>query len=475
MDPDRNPSLPAITNGETYSIMADIHFYLATPYSAFAGSFVYQRELKYRATAAGSHISCRKKAMEKIESLVTDELLTYLAAQPALRAFQLRPDQMRNLAGSMLRKEILVERWQDRSYYLKSRIVADPSGYLDSAEVLRGLEEGVRDLETAKARAENALGEVRRAEERLELAKAKVQFFRELAKPESESDAAHLLEKGLALLKAGDYRGAVGIYERLIQNDPVSEKAYLNRGAAYFYLHEYQKAKEDFTHVIGLDPGNALAHNNRGSAYVELGKLDQAREDYDRALQLAPENGFSYYNRGLASLKSGSDYSSSIKDFDKAIELIQDDYEAFLNRGVAHAKLGQYPEAVEDYGRAIKLNPHDARAYYNKANALFRSGNQSRAVKDYTKALELDPDHVDAYYNRAMDYCKLGDFERAIADYDRYLKVNSQDARAFLYRGFLHSKMGEDSLAIEDWVTAAELGDERGLRRLHELGVEPDL
>ena len=102
--------------GDPYSILAEISFFLITSQSEFAGSFSFQRDYRYQAKNAGRKRSCRRRAMEKVEMIIIDDLCRYLQDEPALKYFELTRDQLRGLANKILQRKIVEEKWEGQSY-----------------------------------------------------------------------------------------------------------------------------------------------------------------------------------------------------------------------------------------------------------------------------------------------------------------------------------------------------------------------
>ena len=71
--------------------------------------------------------------------------------------------------------------------------------------------------------------------------------------------------------KQGDYRKAVGIWERVIELDPSNVEARRNVGMAYVELQETDKAREHLIEAALLDPKDAWS-------FVVLGNI-LAKED----------------------------------------------------------------------------------------------------------------------------------------------------------------------------------------------------
>jgi len=62
----------------------------------------------------------------------------------------------------------------------------------------------------------------------------------------------------------GEYKKAIGCFEKAIQINPNYAAAYNNLGNALKELGEYQKAISCYEKAIEINPNHADAHNNLG-------------------------------------------------------------------------------------------------------------------------------------------------------------------------------------------------------------------
>ena len=88
---------------------------------------------------------------------------------------------------------------------------------------------------------------------------------------QDKSEAERLHSKATQRAKQGDYRKAVGIWERVIELDPANVEARRNLGMAYVELQETDKAREHLIEAALLDPKEAWS-------FVVLGNI-LAKED----------------------------------------------------------------------------------------------------------------------------------------------------------------------------------------------------
>ncbi len=83
---------------------------------------------------------------------------------------------------------------------------------------------------------------------------------------------------GYVLFRAGRFRDALQVYERLDTSDSVEHA--INRGVCAARLGHDRKAVDAYTRALELDPGNRLAQLYLGNAHLRLGQRDAAVEQY---------------------------------------------------------------------------------------------------------------------------------------------------------------------------------------------------
>jgi len=88
--------------------------------SAFAETKVFVEEYAYQASEYDSKVSCRALALEQVKRLLLEKLGTYLESETEVKNFQLTKDQIVILSAGIVRAEIVEERWDGKTYYLKS-------------------------------------------------------------------------------------------------------------------------------------------------------------------------------------------------------------------------------------------------------------------------------------------------------------------------------------------------------------------
>jgi tetratricopeptide (TPR) repeat protein len=303
-------------------------FFFSMANLAFAETKVFVEEYTYQASEYDSKVSCRALAIEQVKRLLLEKLGTYLESETEVKNFRLTKDQIVILTAGIVRAEIIDERWDGKTYYLKAMITADPKDVANSIDKLRQDRQKTKELEETRKKADEALKEVERLKRELETAKA--------GKTEQEQ-----------------YKAAVN---RLSATD------WFNKGLASGTSAKHQEAMEAFSKAVELDSKYAWAYMNRGIAYGKLGDYRQAIRDYDRVIQLDTKYAAAYSNRGVAYGKLG-DYRQAIRDFERAIQLNPNDAIAYNNRGIAYGNLGDHRQAIANYRAAARLGVKSAQDF----------------------------------------------------------------------------------------------------------------
>ena len=269
-------------------------------------------------------------------------------------------------------------------------------------------------------------------------------------KPYKLPDAERYLNLGEKVHQKGDFKGAVGYYDKAIKLRPDLADAYSNRGIAKNFLGNLQGAVEDFNKAIEIRPDLAVAYYNRGNAKMDLGDLQGAIEDFNEAIEIRPDLAVAYYNRGNAK-KALEDLQGAIEDFNEAIEIRPNLASAYNNRGNAKKALGDLQGAIEDFSKAIEIRPNLASAYNNRGLAKKALGDLQGAIEDFNKAIEIRPDLASAYNNRGNAKKALGDLQGALEDLNKAIEIRPDLASVYKNRGIVKEGLGDKQGAKEDY------------------------
>lgn len=271
---------------------------------AEASETVFSRDYTYNASDADSKLSSRAIALEQVKRILMEELGTYIKSETVIQDSQLSKDEVTVLTAGVVSTDIVDEKWDGATYYIKVEIAADPARIAESIKELVKEKESLDDLTESKAQTDSALKEVERLRSELEAARASLaqakaeggdapdgdSKARELAEQYKASAgkvaALDLWEKGHALVKKRKYEESIEYFDRAIELDPGMARAYGLRGAAYNRTGRYKEAVDDLSRAIKMKPGSGKLYFRRHYAYKKLGKGGKSRADLWKSADL---------------------------------------------------------------------------------------------------------------------------------------------------------------------------------------------
>lgn len=364
---------------------------------AFAETVSFQKEYSYQAGELDNKVSARIIAMENVKKLLFKEIEAYLESKAAIKNLRLTKDQAMALISVIVRTDVIGQKWDKNTFYVRAGVSVNPDEIVKSIAVLSMDKRNTGEIEEVRKKASGFLRKIEKLKEQHEAGRADAKI-------------------------AGQYNEAVNI---------LSAIDWFENGCVLVNSGNPHKAVEAFAKAIKLNPNNEKFYVFRGNAYGETGNNNQAVKDIVKAIKLNPKYAKAYVSRGNAYLRSGS-YQQAVKDYSMAVKLSPKHEEAYCYRGVAYGALGKEQQALEDFSRAIKLNPEYEKAYFYRGLAYAESGNYHKALEDFNKAVELNPSDAEAYFNRGRVYGLLGDTYKAVEDIRKAARLGDKAAQNFL-------------------------------------------
>ena len=337
-----------------FIIQSAIIFVLFSISLSFAGNVTFVKEYTYQASELDSKASCRTISLEMVKRLLLEELGTYLISETEVKDFKLTKEQVKTYSAGIVGAEIIEDKWDGKTYWLKAKVSADPKEVAKSIKSIGEDKQKKKELEEVRKKAKDALEEIERLKNELEIAKIDKKKIKKYNKTIKELSATDWYEKGLELGWQGKDQEEIEAMTMAIKLNPQFVWAYVVRGGLLIGLGKYKEAINDLDKAIEIDPSLAAAYTNRSSVYGILGN-----------------------------------HQKKLKDLNKAVE-VDPSYEyAYFNRGATYHNLGNYQQAINDYSKAIQLNPQDAHVYYNRGLAYYELNNAMKGVEDLKKSAEL--------------------------------------------------------------------------------------
>ncbi len=211
----------------------------------------------------------------------------------------------------------------------------------------------------------------------------------------THDQAEKLFSQAMTRFEAGDYEGAVTLFERATKADARYHPAHYMKGVAFNAMGMMPEALGAFTEAVGIEPEDGDSHFNLGTAHLHLGQFAEA----------------------IPSLEKG--YALGVKDMS--------DDGALYNLATAHFELGKATGELVHVKRSIELfeaveraNPMHAAAVFSRAMGHLMLHQHAEAEREFARVVAFDPSSthptvVQAHVAQAVALTALGRFEEALS------------------------------------------------------------
>ncbi len=247
----------------------------------------------------------------------------------------------------------------------------------------------------------------------------------------------YYLKDAYFLAARSKFTDSLKAYNRVVELNPFSYRAYFGRGMAYHALGKYEAAAKDNLSTLGLYPNNINAHGNLGMAYSEQSLFELAQREYEETLRLYPEDSRASYRikelegKRALYLQTRTEYESLQSSF-------PDSARAWYYRGYLHFLSGLLDDAIACYKEAIAKDAHYAEAHNNMADTYRKKRLFDQAIDEYKKAIRVNQAFVQAYRGLGRAYEGKRLFKEAIKAYLGALQLKPNDADIYLDLGGLY-------------------------------------
>jgi tetratricopeptide (TPR) repeat protein len=182
---------------------------------------------------------------------------------------------------------------------------------------------------------------------------------------------------------------SVSLWTDVIEKNPKSVTAYVNRGYMYNQYKEYDKAIRDCNEGLSIDSNYFKFYVNRAVSYRNTGRYDMAFADFSKALLKNPKDYNTYLDRGILYTDQFMKYDLGIADFKVYLKYRPDNVDGYYNMAVAHFKKQSFDTAIDYCNQAIQISSEIAGPYYIKALISDARGDFNNAFLFGSKAKQL--------------------------------------------------------------------------------------
>lgn len=175
------------------------------------------------------------------------------------------------------------------------------------------------------------------------------------SKKTTKRSADASFSEGVWLMNERRYAEAVAAFDRAIEAVPGDAEALTHRSAALLKSGDFTGALRDAEAAIRLDNNDAAAWRARALAHLALAKFPEALADCEEAVAINGRLGENYRLRGIARTATG-ELHRALRDFGTAIHFDADLAETLRARADTYERLGQFEKARADREKALRLD-----------------------------------------------------------------------------------------------------------------------
>lgn len=201
--------------------------------------------------------------------------------------------------------------------------------------------------------------------------------------------------------RAGNYDGAVILYQDLCRQQPFEAKWFYALGFQYQQKQQWPDALAAYEESFCLAPRWLKASLQLGDAYQEAGQIEQALSVYRQGIQ---------------------NYRELSQDRRPALLSIYAKlctHTARILLGKQNRNPGEFEEAVKLLRESVAADSNDADAWYRLGDILLEADQLEESLDCFQKAASLDPRKAYIYHGIAKIHLKRKNPDEALRSYER--------------------------------------------------------
>jgi tetratricopeptide (TPR) repeat protein len=334
-------------------------------------------------------MSSRTIALEQVKRLLLEEVGTYLISETDVKDFQLTKDKITTLTAGIVQAEILTEKWDGKTYYLKAKMSIAPQ---DVTKFLEGLRENSlrnRELVETNRKVDEALNKIKQLQDERVAGQRLESKRNEYSKAVAELKAKEWIDKGVAFMNAQTFESGLSAFNNAIEIDPTSSWAHMYKGVVLNAVGDAHQALKELNKASDLDPQNPWVYVHRGGVYNFLENFRQGLLEEEKAISMDATISWAYINRGWAYLGLGNSNQALI-DLNKAAQMDPKNPHVYNTRAWVHNALGNKRQTLEDFDKSLNLDPNNSWIHWSKAAYYALSGEKGKSLSALGKAIRIN-------------------------------------------------------------------------------------
>jgi len=214
----------------------------------------------------------------------------------------------------------------------------------------------------------------------------------------------------------GDYKGAVQLYEEVLEKDPNNHAAMYELGRLYYEERSTEKALKLAETAVTLDPQNKWYYLMLAEIYNANGSYKEAAKVYEQLTKNDPNN-FDFWSEYSFMLLKSGDTKATLEVLTKMESRFGLDETIAKQKKALYLKEKKPEKAAEVIENLLFIYPENTGYYALLADVYEQSDQPEKAIEVYNRWLEDSPDNPYALLALANIYLQQGDEEK----YNQYI------------------------------------------------------
>lgn len=260
-----------------------------------------------------------------------------------------------------------------------------------------------------------------------------------------EGTPAELHKSGVKALQSKDYRSAIDLLKRAVEQDSKLKDGWYDLGLAYAGANNHAEAIGAFRKQVELDPNHKSANGDLAMELQQSGKSEDAIAAYRKQLEIVPFEKAAHKNLGMLLAQLGRD-ADARTELEAAAAIPPDDPQTKLSLAQVYTRLGESAKAQDlmkgltgsvggDSGQdifaaALAANIDPVQTETDARQVLYDIGDQF----DSGEYDRLGPSAFSAMRLVALAWSRIG--------WSKYLRGETLEATQFLNSAWLLSQSG---------------------------------
>jgi tetratricopeptide (TPR) repeat protein len=262
---------------------------------------------------------------------------------------------------------------------------------------------------------------------------------------------------GLAALKSGRSKTAIGFFEQALKLDPENPRlfvgylnALLTQAIKLYHRGRYSESRELLEILLKHRPGSLVVHVYLAGIHGELNEPELALRHWGEAARLAPLDPVLCLQKAVIHLQRG-DSRRALEELEAASKLLggkampaTDMQELARLTMMVMFQNRRYRAALDYARRILRLSYTDAQTHAVMAECFVHLGDLAKARNHYLRSIEFEPHRLEFRYGLASILWTKGDYPELAELAERILKAHPEDPYASYYRALSLPFVGAD-------------------------------